>query len=340
MKERLLSFLCCPGCGSHFDLRSEEFEDGEIKSGELLCANCAKEYPIRDFIPRMIEAFQDEPVKRTAENFGAQWTAFTEMFSFYRELFLDWVNPLKEADFKDKVVLDAGCGMGRFLYYSASFGARETIGVDLSRSVDTAWRLLGKKPNVHIVQADIMNLPFKRSFDLFYSIGVLHHMPDPEAGFHSLCSKLKPGGIAHAWVYGYENNAWIVNYFNPIRDRLTSRLPAGALSFFSFLIALVLHPPLRLFYLPAGKYDIKTLKKTLPYFPYLYWLSQRTFRHTHVVIHDHLTAPIAHYIKKEDFESWFGKADLTDLKLVHRNRNSWTGVAHSKRENRGGDSGV
>jgi SAM-dependent methyltransferase len=62
--------------------------------------------------------------------------------------------------------------------------------MDLSDAVETAYANLGKMPNVHVVQGDIYHPPFARPegggpFDFIYSIGVLHHLPDPEAGFHS-----------------------------------------------------------------------------------------------------------------------------------------------------------
>jgi hypothetical protein len=45
-------------------------------------------------------------------------------------------------------------------------------------------------------------------------VGVLHHLPDPGAGFKSLVSKVKPGGHVSAWIYGAENNGWIDNAVN------------------------------------------------------------------------------------------------------------------------------
>ncbi len=329
MKEKLLELICCPHCKSDFSVIVDKTADGEIRSGTLTCDSCGKIYKITDFIPRILDSHEDPAVSKTSENFGNQWTMFKEMYSFYKEEFLNWVYPLKEDDFKGKKVLDAGCGMARFLYYAAEFGAEEAVGVDISSSVDTAYRTVKNKPNAHVIQADLANLPFDREFDLFYSIGVLHHTTDPEGCFHSVCKALKPGGTAHAWVYGYENNEWIVNWVNPLRKNFTSKLPTGILSAISFAITLFLQPILKIFYYPTGVKNIAFLKKRLPYFPYMYWLSRRNFAHTHVVVHDHLTAPVAFYIKKEDFRSWFDKEKMEDLELVHRNKNSWTGVARS-----------
>lgn len=326
MKERLLQYICCPKCKSAFALENAEARDGEIFSGELRCSGCSKTYRITNFVPRILDAAEDEPVQRTAENFGNQWTTFKEMHDTYREQFLDWLHPLTETDFKDKVVLDAGCGMGRLLAQAASFGAREVIGIDLSHATDTARVIVKDFPNAHVIQCNIMELPFDRPFDMFYCIGVVHHMPDPEGGFRSLTRALKPGGIAQTWVYGYENNEWLVNYVNPVREKITSRLPIWMLYPISFLIAIGLHPAAKLFYGPAGKFNIGFAKKILPYYSYIYWLSGRNFRHNHHVIYDHLTAPIAYYIKRDDFAGWFERAGLKNVRITPRNDNSWRGV--------------
>ncbi len=326
MKERLLELISCPHCAVRFDLEVTERENGEIKTGTLSCGKCGRAYPVTGFIPRILDGYTEPRVAKTAENFGNQWNSFTEMYDFYEEEFLNWMTPLTKKDIEGKIVLDAGCGMGRFLYYASEYNAAEAIGVDLSHAVDAAYQTLRGRENVHLIQADLCNLPFATVFDMFYSIGVIHHTPDPEATFHAICKTLRPGGIGHAWVYGYENNKWVVDFVTPVREAITSKLSLGSLRVLSFFITLFLQSLLKALYFPAGAYNIGFLKRVLPYFPYMYWLSKRNFGHTHGIVHDHLTAPIAFYIKKEDFLKWFEKESFTDVKLYHRNENSWTGV--------------
>jgi SAM-dependent methyltransferase len=328
MKTKLLKILCCPHCKGEFQLSETESSHGEVRTGILVCEPCEREYKIQNYIPRIFESSCDEPVTRTVQNFGEQWTRFNEMHDTYREQFLDWVYPLTEQDFKGKIVLDAGCGMGRLLNFAAKFGASEAIGIDLSSAVDTAYPALMHMPNVHVVQCDILKPPFSKSFDLFYSIGVLHHMPDPEAGFKSLCNLLRPGGIANAWVYGHEGNEWLVRHVNPIRESVTSRLPPRALYILSLFVNIALFPILKLLYLPAGRF--KLMRHLLPYFPYMHWLSTKNFRHNHQVIYDHLNPQIAHYIRHDDFQRWFERAGLSDITVTHRNANSWRGTGKLK----------
>jgi SAM-dependent methyltransferase len=93
-------------------------------------------------------------------------------------------------------VLDAGVGAGRFAEVVANKGG-EVVGVDLSGAVDAAYTNIGRRPNVHLVQADIMAMPFREgTFDLAYSVGVLHHTPDPERAFARVAAVVPHGGRA------------------------------------------------------------------------------------------------------------------------------------------------
>ena len=112
--------------------------------------------------------------------------SYSELTDADRREFLDWIRPLEPADFEGRVVLDAGCGKGRHIFLAAKFKARTVVGVDLSNAVEAAYRNTRELPNVHVIQADIYHLPFAQPFDLAYSIGVLHHLPDPKAGFLAL----------------------------------------------------------------------------------------------------------------------------------------------------------
>src|SRR4030095_7620847 len=231
MKRKLLDYLRCPACDGAISLASVAREEAfEIMEGELACDSCARSFPIVRGVPRFAMPEKVEADKAaTAENFGWQWQHFVQSDELYADQFLGWIAPVRPEFFRDKVVLEGGCGKGRHTQLAANWGAKEVIGVDLSAAVETAFAATRELPNAHIVQADIYHLPFKRSFDYAFSVGVLHHLPDPIGGFKSLLSKVKPGGHISAWVYGAENNEWITRCVNPIRERLTSRISPRAL---------------------------------------------------------------------------------------------------------------
>jgi SAM-dependent methyltransferase len=336
MKRRLLHLLACPLCGGDLGLRdaSIDAEGGsEIVSGDLVCSACSSRFPIRDGVPRLLPPDLSSVQEKTAGAFGFQWQQFTELYDQYEAQFLDWIEPIQPEYFRDKIVLDAGCGNGRHAYYAARYGAREVVGMDLSAAVDTAYANIGRMPNAHVIQGDIYNPPFKRSadgtagpFDFIYSIGVLHHLPDPEAGFRSLVRFLQRGGAIFAWVYGRENNGVVHGFINPLRTMLTSRMPPALLPAIAWPMAVVFQGTVKGVYRPLRRTPVF---KVLPLNEYLYSLSTFSFRRNYNIVYDHLIAPVAFYLGRREFEEWFQRTGLTDVLISWRNKNSWRGFGRT-----------
>jgi hypothetical protein len=92
------------------------------------------------------------------------------------------------------------------------------------------------------------------------------------------------------------------------------------------LITVLLQPVLKVIYRPVSTIKaLGGLRKILPYYDYLAWLSAYGFRHNHHVVFDHLVAPVAYYISKEEYQAWFDRAQIELIDLTWRNRNSWRG---------------
>ncbi len=325
MKSSLLSLLVCPACHSALDLRTDRAEETEIMEGLLSCTRCSAHYPITRGIPRFVSHGLTEDQKATADAFGYEWTHYSALTEADRREFLDWIAPVAPADFEDKLVLDAGCGKGRHSFLSAQFKARAVVGVDLSNAVEAAYGNTRALANVHIVQADILNLPFAQPFDLAYSIGVLHHLPVPKQGFLSLATHVKPGGRIVAWVYGKEGNLWIEKLVDPVRKNITSRLPRFLTRYLSFVPAVVLYAGLKLLYRPAiGR---PWLKRMLPYSDYLCSISGYSFAENFWNVFDQLVAPTAYYHSQEEVVDWFATIKGKQVTISRHNSNSWRGTA-------------
>jgi SAM-dependent methyltransferase len=328
LKEALKQYLCCPSCLGTITIASvARREQEEIIEGQLSCAACARTWPVVRGVPRFakVEAVQYDKAA-TAASFGWQWQHFTQTDEKYEQQFLGWIAPVTPEFFEDKVVLEGGCGKGRHTRLAARWGARDVIGLDLSAAVETAFAATRDLPNAHIVQADIYNLPFTRSFDYAFSVGVLHHLPDPRGGFTSLASKVKPGGHLSAWVYGAENNEWITRWVNPLRQRMTSRMNPRALLHLSKAPAAILFAATKLIYGPLNRSTRgAALARHLFYNDYLSAIAGFGWREQHTIVFDHLIAPTSFYISRAEFADWWREIGASDVAIDWHNRNSWRG---------------
>lgn len=294
--------------------------------GELRCTSCASLFPITCGIPRFANLDHVESDKRaTAAGFGWQWQHFTQEDERYAEQFLGWIAPVTPDFFRDKIVLEGGCGKGRHTQLAARWGAREVIGIDLSAAVETAFAATRALANAHIIQADIYHLPLARKFDYAFSVGVLHHLPDPRAGFLALASKVKSGGHVSAWIYGAENNEWITRFVNPVREKITSRMNQRRLLQLSKLPAACLYFATKLVYGPLNRRS-SSLARHLFYNDYLNAISNFGWREQHTIVFDHLVAPTAFYISRDEFENWWRDIDAHEVVIGWHNRNSWRGL--------------
>jgi SAM-dependent methyltransferase len=165
---------------------------------------------------------------RTKSAYGLQWNRFRIIRTEEDRVTFRNRTGLPPESLDGKVVLDAGCGMGRYLRIAGESSAKLIVGVDLSRAVDAARELTRQLPQVAVIQGDLLRLPFAPgSFDLIYSLGVLDHTPDPRAAFLSLARLLKPGGRIAIWVYPRERAIveWIMN----AQRAISTRIPLGLL---------------------------------------------------------------------------------------------------------------
>jgi 2-polyprenyl-3-methyl-5-hydroxy-6-metoxy-1,4-benzoquinol methylase/uncharacterized protein YbaR (Trm112 family) len=225
MKLELLERLRCPATGRA--LKVEGHAGTEVENGWLVTDDGAQRYPIRNGIPRFV------PESNYADNFGTQWNYFrrTQLDShsghpISAERF--WKSTgWRPEELKDQWVLDAGCGSGRFAEVALNAGAK-LVAIDLSSAVDACYANLRHHKNLHVVQANIYELPFApESFPFVYSLGVLQHTPDVERAFASLPKLLQPGG---RMCVDYYPKTWTNNFRADYLLRpITTRMPQSTL---------------------------------------------------------------------------------------------------------------
>jgi hypothetical protein len=155
-------------------------------------------------------------------------------------------------------------------------------------------------------------------------VGVLHHTPDPNLAFVSLAGKVKRGGHISAWVYGAENNEWITRYVDPVRTGFTSQISQPVLYQLSKLPTLGVFLTTKLVYRPLNLVA-PAIGGKLFYNEYLNHLGTFGWREQHNIVFDHLVAPTAFYISKNEFEDWWREIGASNVEIIWHNQNSWCG---------------
>lgn len=134
------------------------------------------------------------------DSFDLQWNLFRStqldsVLGFPRAASTLWKNTKwKPDELRGKLVLEAGCGPGKYTEILLSAGAR-VVSFDLTTAVKVNWEQNRIKGSLSCFQGDIYNAPLReQTFDYVFCYGVLQHCPDPDAAYRNLFRLLKPGG--------------------------------------------------------------------------------------------------------------------------------------------------
>jgi SAM-dependent methyltransferase len=326
MRPETLKFIVCPNCAGELYLCGEApaaAEDGHIMAGSLACRGCARPYEIRNGVPILLPVNLASLKLETASRFAEEWTRWSDLREYYEQEFFDWVAPLTAKDFAGQLVFEGGCGKGRHTAIVAAHGAKAIVSLDLGESAFVAFAHTRQFPNAHVIIGDLLNAPVRPVYDLAFSVGVLHHLPDPAAGFASLAARVREGGRVAFWVYGREGNEWITRFVDPVRKTITSKLPAPLLRIAAIPPAAVLWGIIKLFYHPRpnGKGPAK-----LPYGDYFAALYHYPFDEIHANVFDQLVTPVAYYLREEEVRPWLASG-FDEVTLRSHRGYSWTGLA-------------
>lgn len=190
---------------------------------------------------------------RTVEGFGQEWSVFDQaslseaelsaLFSQYFAVFPDGV--LQE----DAVGFDLGCGSGRWARFIAPEVAKLYC-IDASeKALDVARKNLARFENCEFHLASVESIPLEAgSMDFGYSLGVLHHVPDTQAGIDACARPLRPGAPLLLYLYyNLENRGRAFRALWKISDllrRLISRAPFPIRRMIASVIAATVYLPL------------------------------------------------------------------------------------------------
>lgn len=244
------------------------------------------------------------------ERFGYSWDTYGDLLLAHETQFLRWTAPLTPEDWRGKRFLDAGCGIGRNSYWPLTYGAASCLAVDIDeRTLARARANLADFPQAKVDCCSIYELDRTDEFDIAFSIGVIHHLSDPLAAINQLKGAVKPGGLVLAWLYGRENNGWIVWLFDPLRRAIFSRTPLGLVHALSLPLTAILWVSLRI---------------APPKHSYLRLIRRFGFRHLRAIVFDQMIPRVTRHYRQDEAVGLFRSAGLEDVQVRWINENSWS----------------
>lgn len=147
----------------------------------------------------------EKDIEKTRRSFGYQWAnlkdspwllSSPEFKEKCEKILLDELALTRE-QVRGKLVVDVGCGNGRWSYAFMNLGAK-VVAYDFTKSGCHETKKLG----IEVVLADALNPSFRDDvFDIVFSFGVLHHTGNLNRAFSENAKLAKLGGLMHVYLY-------------------------------------------------------------------------------------------------------------------------------------------
>lgn len=354
-----LNIFVDPNTRRPLSLKIEESKSGHVTSGTLFCGK--RNYPIAKGIPRFVDksfycrkgpyAYEQQ----TSWSFSNKWRekrsrrlgAMSQDVKSLKEQFMAVLGCHTAAELKNILnnagrTLNAGCGVAWSEYLFNYNPETERHCIDLSLSVEVAYRRTRNFKNIVISQASIFELPYAdNTFDIAYSIGVLHHTPDPKKALRALVKKVKAGGLMGVYVY---------NKKPPIREaadreirKITAEMSYEECMKFSAKMTklgmalsrikqpLILKEDIDLLGVEKGKYNIQRF--IYDYFLKCWFNQKWDIKYADLVNQDWYHPYYASHHTKEEIINWFQEAGVKSIKCIQPKGWEWSGFFVSGRKN-------
>ncbi|MBF0260947.1 MAG: class I SAM-dependent methyltransferase [Magnetococcales bacterium] len=256
---------------------------------------------------------------QTIRDFSEKWDNFQTNEGYHASV--EWsqekLGPLinLRADLPGKRVAEIGSGSGRLIGQLCECGASFVLALEPSSGGFQALKENTKAWSDRITYLNERGdkLPADADLDIIFSIGVLHHIPDPRPVVDAAWRALRPGGRMIIWLYGYEGNRAYLCFTLPLRW-LTVRMPHAWLTTLSgWLVKLtdVYTFFCRYLPLPLRHYFVETFSRFTP---------ERRL----VAIYDQLDPRHAKYYTKQEAMELLRASGFEDIQIYQYKGYSWS----------------
>jgi SAM-dependent methyltransferase len=191
-------------------LQSRTLGQTDDGTGTNMSQNLEFASPVTEVAEAVRDFYERYPYPRPVDNLDQYRRQWDDPAKRRADHHLFWPEtPYKD----DQSILVAGCGTSQAAKHALRWPSAHVTGVDISATSVHCTEDLKRKyslNNLEVYQLPIDRLKeLEKTFDQIVCTGVLHHLPDPDAGLAALREVLKPDGAMHLMVYAPHGRAGI-----------------------------------------------------------------------------------------------------------------------------------
>ena len=261
---------------------------------------------------------------KTISDFGHQWRIHGSLDNDYwtsNEMFLSHFRNSTPpfVSLQNKCVADVGSGSGRIVSMLLRFNPKSIYGIEPSQGFFKLKENLKNVDNLILLNQKAEEFCIPNGADFIFSLGVIHHIPNPGEAVKNIYENLKSDGYFVMWLYGYENNEIYVLFQKLLRP-LIRLLPDYLLNALSFMLTYLVD-----FYLKLSEICFANKLPLSNYLKSIFYKCGR--KEKKYIIFDQLNPSYAKYYKRQEVLDLLSRAGFTKIDLYHRFSYSWTAVA-------------